>query len=248
MLFKGIMERFFGWGVLLEIPESKITVVKRRDDRILLYTNIIYSKLNDRSIYTHSYWDYLTVLAALRMKMRVLVLGLAGGAIPYQMNKLFGGRVSIDAVDVDKNMVKAMKVFLPEKLKANIFIKDGYDYVKKSKKKYDLVILDMFKDLDIPKKFMSQDFIDRLYAMLNDEGVLAVNYVFKHAGMRQYGFRRRLRKRFMMYTVNEPRLFGNKIFVCAKNMSKEQLVRRIETHFKKTDENSFIFDGYHGMK
>lgn len=248
MLLKGLMERFFGWRVILEIPGSKITVVKRRDDRILLYTNIIYSKLNDRSIYTHSYWDYLTVLAALRTRMRVLVLGLAGGTVPYQMNKLFNGKVSIDAVDIDKDMVRAMKVFLPEKLRANVFIEDGYDYVKRSKKKYDLVILDMFKDLDIPKKFMGQDFIDRLYSMLNDDGVLAVNYVFKHSGMRQYGFRRRLRKRFMVYTVSEPRLFGNKIFVCAKSMSKEQLIGRIGAHFKKTDENSFIFDGYNGMR
>ena len=248
MLLKGLMERFFGWRVLLEIPESKITVVKRRDDRILLYTNIIYSKLSDRSIYTRSYWDYLTVLAALHRNTKALVLGLAGGTVPYQMNKLFGGRVSIDAVEVDRNMVKAMQVFLPERLRANVIIEDGYDYVKRSRKRYDLIILDMFKDLDVPRKFMGQDFIDRVYAMLDGDGVLAINYVFKHSGMRQYGFKRRLRKRFRMYTISEPRLFGNHIFICSKKLDREEITQRISRNFKENKENSFIFKGYREMR
>lgn len=248
MLLRGIMERFFGWKILIEIPESKITVVKRKDDRILLYSNIIYSKLSDRSIYTRSYWDYLTALAALHENTRVLVLGLAGGTVPYQINKLFNGKVSIDAVEVDRNMVKAMRAFLPERLKARVIVEDGYDYVKRRGRKYDLVILDMFKDLDIPKKFMGKDFIDRVYAMLSDDGVLAVNYVFKHSGMRKYGFKRRLGKRFIMYTISEPRLFGNKIFVCSKRLSKEAMLKRMEQRLPESKENEHIYDGYRKMR
>jgi len=248
VLLKSLMERFFGWKVLIEIPESKITVVKRKDDRILLYSNVIYSKLSDNSIYTHSYWDYLTALAAPHNVTRVLVLGLAGGTVPYQINKLFDGKASIDAVDVDRNMVKAMRVFLPERLKAKVIVEDGYDYVKRSSGMYDLVIFDMFKDLDIPKKFMSQDFIDRVYAMLSDDGVLAVNYVFKHSGMRQYGFKRRLGKRFIMYTISEPRLFGNRIFVCSKRLSKEMIIERMKQGLPEGKDNEHIYDGYRKMR
>ena len=247
MLFKGIMERFFGWKILLEIPESKITVAKRRSDRVLLYTNVIYSKLDDRSIYTHSYWDYLSVLATLYRKPGVLVLGLAGGAVPYQISKLLGGKASIDAVEIDRNMVRAMRVFLPERIKAKIVLADGYEYAKRARKRYDLIILDIFKGLDIPKRFMRQDFIDRLHGMLTKDGILAINYTFRHAGMRRPGFTRRLRKRFTMYTLSEPRLFGNCIFVCSKGMSKAQITGRMARNLKRDGENSFIFDAYGKM-
>ena len=120
------MESLFGWKVLLEIKEGRIDVVQRKDDRVVLSQNYVYSKLSDGSIYTHSYWDYFIPMAALNKRSRVLVLGLAGGTIPYQMNVLFGKRARIDAVERDRNMVRASKAFLPKRLNAKIIIGDGF--------------------------------------------------------------------------------------------------------------------------
>ncbi len=241
------MGSIFGWKVLLEIKESGITVVKRRNDRIMLSGNIIYSRLKDSTIYTNGYWDYFLPLAALHKRSNVLVLGLGGGTTPYQMNKLFDGRVSIEAVDIDKNTIRAMEAFLPKRPRVKITIGDAYEYVRNAPTKYDLIVLDIFKKLDVPKEFLSQSFIDYAYSALKPDGILAVNYVFENSGMRQFGFKKRLRRKFKMYTISEPRLFGNKIFVCSKRLGKEAILKLMNRNFPKSEENRHIFSGYEAM-
>ncbi len=243
-MLKGFMERFFGWKVILEIRESNITVVKRKEDRILMSHNIIYSKLSDGSIYTHSYWDYFLPLAAIRARPKVLVLGLAGGTIPYQMKKVFGERVSITAVELDRNMVAASKVFLPERLDVKLEICDAYDYVRDTREKYDLIVLDIFKRLDIPEKFRSAAFIENAYRALTSEGVLAVNYLLSGSEVLRPRFKRRLRKRFTVYTVSNRAAFDNKILICSKGLGREALLNGLRRRFPKSSESAHIMKSY----
>ncbi len=234
---------------MLEIKESNIVVVKRRNDRVLLSDNIIYSMLRDGTIYTKSYWDYFSALPSLYSSPKVLLIGLGGGTIPYQMNHLFGNKVKIDAVEIDPNMVKASKAFLPGKIDANIMVEDGFTYVAKCKNKYDVIILDSFKVDSIPDPFFEEKFIENVYNALTDNGVLAINYTFKTTGLlRQHSYKATMRKRFKVYAVNlhQPMLL-NQIFIASKRFSKKEIVGLIERNFPKDAENAFILECYKRM-
>lgn len=248
MRFKRLMESLFGWKILLEIKESDIAVVKRRWDRVLLSHNIIYSRLMDDSIYTYGYWDYFLPLAALHKRSRVLVLGLAGGTTPYQMNQLFGNRVRIDAVEIDRNMVRASKVFLPKRLNAKIIVGDAFSYTARSRGKYDVITLDVFRRMEVPDEFQTERFVENVYAALKEDGIMAINYISTNLSAKEYLFKRRLRKRFRVYTIKEPRLFGNKIFVCSKRLRKEEIIKKMRRNFPENREKALIFRGYREMR
>jgi spermidine synthase len=241
------MESLFGWKVILEIKESDITVVKRRWDRVLLSHNIIYSRLMDSSIYTYGYWDYFLLLPALHKRSRTLVLGLAGGTTPYQMNQLFGNRVRIDAVEIDRNMVRASKVFLPKRLNAKIIVGDAFSYTARSKDKYDVITLDVFRRMEVPDEFQTERFVENAHTALKKDGIMAINYLSTDFSAKEYLFKRRLGKRFKVYTIREPRLFGNKIFICSKKLGKVQIIKRLCSNFPVSSENAFIMDGYRKM-
>jgi spermidine synthase len=246
--FEGFLEKYFGWEVITEIKDSHATVVKHGNEKILLYDNIIYSKLKDNSLYTHSYWDYFIPLPALYENPKILIIGLGGGTIPYQINKLFGSKADIDVVELDKNMLKIADLFLPEKLNANIIIEDGYLYVQKFKNKYDIIMMDPFIRDNIPDQFFESKFIENVNNALKPEGILAINYVFSAIGMiRQRDFKAKLSKFFSIYTINYSFMSGNRIFICPKSLKKKQIVEKLYRDFPKDKENSFILKAYKKM-
>jgi len=233
---------------VLEIKESNIVVVKRRKDRVLLSDNIVYSRLKDGTIYTRSYWDYFSVLPALYSNPKILMIGLGGGTIPYQINHLFGSRAKIDVVEIDPNMVTASKAFLPGKIDANIIIEDGIAYVAKCKGEYDIIILDSFKKDNIPDPFFEEKFIENVYNALTDDGVFAINYTFSTIGvLRQHSYKAIMEKRFNVYAINLQPMLANQIFIASKRFSKEEMLELLEKGFPKDAENAFILNGYKRM-
>ncbi|HUC38870.1 MAG TPA: fused MFS/spermidine synthase [Candidatus Acidoferrum sp.] len=242
------MERFFHWKILLEIKESDIVVVKRDGDTAVLSHGIVYSRLMDGSLYTQSYWDYLFPLAALHKHSDVLMLGLGGGTVPYQMNCVFGKNAKIDAVELDKNMVRAIDAFLPKKLDAKIIVGDAYSYMRNCRKKYDVIILDIFKKMEVPAEFLTSEFIGMVYNALKSDGVLGMNYISNQLIMKEHLLKSKLRKRFKVMTIKEPRAFGNHIFICSKSLNKDEILSRIAQNFKLNGENAFIIDAYQKME
>jgi spermidine synthase len=242
------MEKYFGWQILLEIKESHATVVKRRGEKIFLSNNIIYSKLRDDSIYTRSYWDYFLPLPSIYDNPKVLIIGLGGGTIPFQMQKIFGKNIDIDVVELDPNMLKVVDVFLPEKLNANVTIDDGYKFVQRVRNKYDVIIMDPFINAEIPKSFFEQKFIENASKALKSNGILAINYIFSASGMaRQYEFKRKLRKFFNVYVLSYSALSSNRIILCSKSMKSKAIFSKLSSNFPIDRENSFLLKPYRKM-
>ena len=126
-------------------------------------------------------------------------------------------------------------------------MENGASYIGKSKNRYDTIVFDVFKKLEVPDEFWSDSFMEKARAALKSDGVMAVNFIATELSAKEYMFKRRLRKHFKVYTMKEPRLFGNHIFICSKSMGKDEIVRRISRNFPENEENSFIFDGYKKM-
>lgn len=249
MRFEKLYAGLFGWKILLELKDSNIVVVKRKNDRVLLSDNIIYSRLVDGSIYTRSYWDYFSALPAIYNEPKVLLIGLGGGTIPYQISHIFKGSVKVDAVEINPDMVTASRAFLPDRLNANVILEDGVAYVARCKEKYDIVILDSFKKASLPEPFFSKEFVDNVYRILGDDGIFAVNYIFSATRMvRQYPYRRSMRRTGLkVYTINMQPMLSNQIFIASKRLDKRQIVERLERNCPRSDESNIVLNGFRKM-
>jgi spermidine synthase len=107
----------------------------------------------------------------------ILILGVAGGSvIKTIVNEVgFNGRIS--GVEIDKEIIRmANRYFkLHEIPNLEIFIDDAFEFVLKTKEKYDLVIIDIFQDLNMPGFLFEKFFANRVGFLLNDNGFILFN-------------------------------------------------------------------------
>lgn len=224
---KYIDELINGRLILRTQSDSAIIEIRQRgSERILLYNGITFSRIYTNTLFTKGYWDYLMPLPRLFSAPSVLVLGLGGGTIPYQLESLYRD-IKIDAVEIDPNMVHLVDEFLPKKLNASIKIEDGSKYIKNVHNAYDLIIMDTYVNAKIPDVFLNEEFIGDAYAALKNKGILAVNFALtsdNSAGF--WNYVHALERFFKVGTLTAYNL-GNKIIVCMKGIDKEELDRAV---------------------
>jgi spermidine synthase len=105
-----------------------------------------------------------------------LILGLGGGTASLLVRK-FWPKVQITGVDIDPFIVELGRKYLGLKgLKVVIF--DAYDFVKKVKKKYDLILIDTYIGYEFPKKFEEEEFLKAVRSLLDKEGMAVFNRLY----------------------------------------------------------------------
>jgi len=109
----------------------------------------------------------------------VLVLGCGAGSIPTIFYKELGLNPVMDAVEIDDKVIElGNKYFeLDQYSNLNVVIDDAMNFVKSSSNKYDLILVDVFKGIEVPKEFLSQYFFEQLKSLLKNNGELLFNYV-----------------------------------------------------------------------
>ena len=109
----------------------------------------------------------------------MLVLGCGAGSIPSIIYNELQLDVEMDAVEIDEKVVElGNKYFgLDEFQKLTVIIDDAANYIKNTGAKYDLIAVDIFEGLNVPKEFLNQPFFEHLKTNLNNEGQLLLNFV-----------------------------------------------------------------------
>ena len=107
----------------------------------------------------------------------VLVLGVAGGSVIKTLTDEIGFKGKITGVEVDGAIIKvANDYFGLDKIQnLEIVIDDAFEFVLKTKEKYDLIIIDIFQDIKMPNFLFENFFTDRLYFILNSKGYILFN-------------------------------------------------------------------------
>jgi len=145
----------------------------------------IESAYNPNSFLTGEYYyDYANILPIFTLKnnqepIKILVLGLAGGTIPRALHHYYGEKVSIDAVDIDKDTVALAKEYMGlDEVPVNIFYEDGRSFLRKSSTLYDVIYVDVFaQELQIPWHMTTKEFWRSVSDHLKDKGILGMNIV-----------------------------------------------------------------------
>jgi len=107
---------------------------------------------------------------------KVLILGFCAGTLAHLLNKRFEN-VEITGVEIDKEMVIiGEKFFNIDKIpNLKIEIANAYNYMKKNKEKYDLIMVDTYLGSTFPPTLASTEFIEYIKKGLNDNGLCIVN-------------------------------------------------------------------------
>lgn len=113
----------------------------------------------------------------------VLVLGLGSGKLAKDIESYFNVK-SIDIVEIDDEVVNCAKEFFDfeETNKTKIHLQDARVYLRNTKKKYDLVILDLFAEDGMPYRFMTKEFLGEISMIMTDSGILGAN-IFSHSDL-----------------------------------------------------------------
>ncbi len=107
----------------------------------------------------------------------ILVLGVAGGSVIKTLTDEIGFKSKITGVEIDKDIITIANRFfkLDQIQNLQLVIDDAFEFVLKSREKYDLIIIDIFQDTKMPN-FLYEDFFkDRILFLLKEKGFVLFN-------------------------------------------------------------------------
>ncbi len=107
----------------------------------------------------------------------ILVLGVAGGSVIETLKKEVKFEGKITGVEIDATAIEiANKYFgLNNYKNVEIIIEDAFEFVLKTKEKYDLIVIDIFQDTTMPNFLFEDFFINRINFLLKVNGFILFN-------------------------------------------------------------------------
>lgn len=107
----------------------------------------------------------------------ILLLGVAGGSVVKTLVDEIEYKEKITGVEIDPDMIEiANQYFNLNQIKQlEVVIDDAFEFVLKTKEKYDLIIIDIFEDIHMPNFLFEKFFVDRICTILKDAGFVLFN-------------------------------------------------------------------------
>lgn len=113
----------------------------------------------------------------IRKMDHILLLGVAGGSVIKTLVDEIEYKAKITGVEIDSDMIQiANQYFGLDKIKQlEIIIDDAFEFVLKTKNKYDLIIIDIFEDIKMPNFLFESFFSERICSLLKNHGFVLFN-------------------------------------------------------------------------
>ncbi|MGL2963667.1 spermidine synthase [Flavobacterium sp. RSB2_4_14] len=107
----------------------------------------------------------------------VLVLGVAAGSVIKTLVDEIKFEGKITGVEIDKDIITIANDYFKLDTIPNleIVIDDAFEFVLKTKEKYDLIIIDIFQDTTMPNFLFEDFFINRINFLLKTNGFILFN-------------------------------------------------------------------------
>ena len=106
-----------------------------------------------------------------------MILGFGAGSVAHILQNELHCNCKITGVEIDEKVIfLAKKYFRLNSLKnTKIIIDDAFNYVKTTKEKFDIVVVDIFIDHKIPQTFNSSEFLEKISILLSQNGRVYFN-------------------------------------------------------------------------
>ncbi|MBT6438419.1 MAG: spermidine synthase, partial [Flavobacteriales bacterium] len=103
----------------------------------------------------------------------VMLLGLGGGNLIKQFQKR---NFNIDVCELDQRIADVAFEYFGVKNEFNLQIDDARHYLRTNKKKYDLIVFDVFKGENPPAYLLSKENFEHLNFLIKPNGIIAINF------------------------------------------------------------------------
>lgn len=140
-------------------------------------------KVVDSENANYSYGSLLKILefglkqVSLKSVENLLILGMGGGSVIHSLRSSFEYSKNIVAVEIDSEIIKLAKQEFGISNSENLQIIEGdaFEFVKASKEKFQLIIIDLFIDLNVPPIFYGKEFCENVSKLLDESGSIIFN-------------------------------------------------------------------------
>lgn len=107
----------------------------------------------------------------------ILLLGMGGGSIIHSLRNTFEYSKNIVAVEIDPEIIKiANEEFeISNSEKLQIMEGDAFQFVKNCDEKFQLIIIDLFIDINVPPIFYGKEFCENASNLLGNDGSIIFN-------------------------------------------------------------------------
>lgn len=143
----------------------------------------------------------------------ILVLGVAGGSVIHILHERFAD-ARITGVDIDQTMIDIGRKFfgLGEIQTLTCVARDARQFLRKTTRRYDLIVVDIFIGPDVPDFVLDRSFHDRVRGHLAAGGSVLINYLrqpgYEHNALK---LERMLKKRYA--SVRSADINNNRFFL-----------------------------------
>ncbi|MFH1958081.1 MAG: fused MFS/spermidine synthase [bacterium] len=160
-----------------ESLNGDVKVADRENERWLLIDgicNTVIDKRTGESLLEHSF--YLEAPFHMNPQAKdMILLGLGGGSLA-KAYKEYG--VNVDGIEIDPNVVfTAKKYFKCGESVKNIYLQDGRQHIRNTKKRYDIVIFDAFSASGLPFHLCTRETFSSAKDILKEGGIVGLNVV-----------------------------------------------------------------------
>ena len=106
-----------------------------------------------------------------------LLLGLGGGSVIETLRQDFNFQKQITAIDIDPVIIEIAKTEyqLESNSNTSIICEDALKFIKNNTSKFDLIIIDLFIDITVPKQFLELSFWEDVVNSKSTNGVILFN-------------------------------------------------------------------------
>ncbi len=107
----------------------------------------------------------------------ILLLGLGGGSVIETLRQDFNYQKQITAIDIDPVIIEIAKTEYQFESNSNttIICEDALKFIKDNTSKFDLIIIDLFIDITVPKQFLELSFWEHVIKSKSTNGVILFN-------------------------------------------------------------------------
>ncbi len=124
------------------------------------------------------YWDLFLLapfLTAEEPPRSLLVVGLAAGTVTKQFAQVYPN-IQMDGIEIDPAIVRVGREFFDmNEPNLSVIVGDGRAALRKNNKRYDIIIVDAYRQPYIPFHLATVEYYQELAAHLSERGVIAVN-------------------------------------------------------------------------
>lgn len=161
-------ESLYGW--------VRVVDDERRGYRLMLSDASVISAVDlkqDRSLL--GYQQILGLLPSIRPEAsQALLIGLGGGHVARDLKSK---GMTTDTIEIDPAVADAAQRFFHFEPTGQFLVGDARYEVRRLTHRYDVIIHDCFTGGSEPTHLLSREMLSELHRLLNDRGILALNYV-----------------------------------------------------------------------